>query len=162
MTGARPPLVAVCASGCFLLMAVLVTARGQQPPVANPDRAFALGDIDLDGRLSLDEFRELRSNGARLKKVVAKKAAGPAAPVFQRLDTDHDGFLSFVEFRRVNQFRTGGGGPFAKAGMARKKAAAELAKTTAAPRRSPACRPVPFGRSRRNKRNSSRRRSARF
>ncbi len=51
-------------------------------------------------------------------------------PLFERLDADHDGLLTFVEFRRINQMRAGGPngggmGPFAKAGLAKKKAIAE-------------------------------------
>ena len=40
------------ASACFGLMAVLVAARGQQLQPANPERGFALGDSNLDGKLS--------------------------------------------------------------------------------------------------------------
>jgi cytochrome c553 len=121
MTSLRPQLVLASASAWLLVMAVLVTARGQQLP-ANPERAFSFGDTDLDGKLSLDEFRDLVRNGARVKKAAAKKAPGAPAPIFERLDTDHDGFLTFVEYRRITQFRPGGGGPFAKGGLARKKA----------------------------------------
>ena len=49
------------------------------------------------------------------------------------------GYLTFVEFRRINQMRPGGPngggmGPFAKAGLAKKKATADQSPVTAAPR----------------------------
>ena len=60
-------------------MAVLVAARGQQVPAANSERVFSFGDSDLDGKLSLDEFRELMVYGPRVKKAAAKKVpAGPS------------------------------------------------------------------------------------
>ena len=40
-------------------MAVLVTARGQQRRRPTPSGRSSFGDTDLDGKLSLDEFREL-------------------------------------------------------------------------------------------------------
>ena len=49
-------------------MAVLVAARGQQAPAANAERNFSLGDSNLDGKLSLAEFRELLVYGADSRK----------------------------------------------------------------------------------------------
>src|SRR5262249_39430370 len=79
---------------------------------------FSFGDTDLDGKLSRDVFRELVTNGARLKKST-KKAIPPEIQdgLFRRLDADHDGSLSFQEYRRLNELRAGAGfgrGPFAK------------------------------------------------
>ena len=116
MTRVRLRFVLASASACFLLMAVLVTARGQQSPAANAERNFSLGDSDLDGKLSLDEFRELLVYGPRFKKAAAKKMPARPEALFERLDTDHDGFLTFLEFRRINQMRPGGpnGGGWAR------------------------------------------------
>jgi cytochrome c553 len=127
------------ASTCLLLSAVLVAARGQQAPAVDFERFLSFGDSDLDGKLSRDEFRELLVYGPRLKKAAAKK--GPARPelLFDRLDTDHDGFLSVLEFRRLPQMRFGGpngGGmaPFAKAGLAKENfAKGAFAKEKTAP-----------------------------
>ncbi len=143
MTRVRLRFVVASASTCFLLMAVLVAARGQQGPAANPERALSFGDTNLDGKLSFDEFRELVVYGARLKKAAAKKVPARPELIFNRLDTDHDGFLTVPEFRRIGQLRAGGPfgggmGPFAKATLAKKKAAPGLAPTTASPRPKPA------------------------
>ncbi len=66
MTRVRLRFVLASASTCLLLMAVLVAARGQQGPAANPERALSFGDTNLDGKLSFDEFRELVLYGPRL------------------------------------------------------------------------------------------------
>ncbi len=52
--------------------------------------------------------------------------------LFDRLDGDRDGFLSFPEFRRLSELRAraAAAGPFGKAGLARKKLAAEPARKT--------------------------------
>ncbi len=139
MTRVQLRLALASASACLGLMAVLVTARGQQLQPANPERGFAFGDSNLDGRLSLDEFRELLMYGPRGKKAAVKKMPARPDVVFGRLDTDHDGFLTILEYRRLNQLRPGGAGaggmgPFAKAGLAKKKAAAGRALTTPSPR----------------------------
>ncbi len=126
MTRVRLRFVLASASACMGLMAVLVTARGQQLQPANAERGFSLGDSNLDGKLSLDEFRELLEYGPRGKKAVAKKMPARPEAIFARLDTDHDGFLTILEFRRLNQMRSGaagagGMGPFAKAGVAQEE-----------------------------------------
>jgi hypothetical protein len=60
-----------------------------------------LGDADLDGRLSLDEFRELYRSFPRMRDAAIE-------PLFRRLDTDRDGFLSLAEFRKAFPPRPGG------------------------------------------------------
>jgi hypothetical protein len=57
------------------------------------ERIFSFGDADLDGRLSLDEYREFLRNSPRMR-------ADTVEPMFQRLDTDGDGFLSLSEYRK--------------------------------------------------------------
>src|SRR4051794_11271688 len=109
MTRLQPRLVVASVSACFLLMGALVAVRGQQPGAPDPERAFSFGDTDLDGKLSLDEFRELLRNGPRLKKnVPAKKAFPNLDAVFQRLDTNRDGSLTIPEYRQIVQLRPGG------------------------------------------------------
>ena len=131
---ARTPrrLVLAGSSSCLILLALLLAARGQQPQAPNPERGFAFGDSNLDGKLSRDEFRDLVTGAARLKKAAAKKAPAQPALVFDRLDGDHDGFLSFPEFRRLSELRAraAAAGAFGKVGLARKKLAAEAARAT--------------------------------
>src|SRR5947209_7490740 len=102
MTRLRPRLALAPASACFLLVAALVAARGQQPGAPDPERVFSLGDTDLDGKLSPDEFRELLRNGPRLKNAPAKKAFFPNLDaLYQRLDVDRDGSLTLAEYRQL-------------------------------------------------------------
>lgn len=116
------PIVAM-ASTCFLLIVALFSAQGQQLQ-PDPERAFAFGDVNLDGKLSREEFRDLVKNAPRLKNAPARKTplgGGMLETVFDRLDQNDDGFLTITEYRRITQFRPGGGmGPFAKGGFARK------------------------------------------
>jgi hypothetical protein len=132
-------------TGSFLLIAVLVSARGQQMPTADPKRGLAFGDTDRHGKLSLDKFRELIEHPPRLKKVPPKKARLPLEGTFRRLDGDGDGFVNVPEFRRLSQLRQrraglralakGGFGPPAKQGArARNKAVASRALAPQIPR----------------------------
>jgi hypothetical protein len=86
MANLRARLVLSSATGCFLLTALVVTVQIQQMPAPDPERGFAFGDTDLDGRLSLEEFRELIRNVPRLKKAAAKKASLPLEPVLRDQD----------------------------------------------------------------------------
>jgi cytochrome c553 len=125
------------ASATLILSAALVTAQGQQLPAPDPERGFALGDSDLDGKLSLDEFRDLLLNGARLKNAAAKKPQANPERLFGRLDADRDGSLTLAEYRQLAAlFRQGQGGgmgglgPFAKA---RAKAKGERVEAVSKP-----------------------------
>jgi cytochrome c553 len=141
----RRHFLPAAASAGLLLLVALVAASAQQPQRPDPERTFSFGDTDLDGKLSLDEFRELLTNGPRLKSA-AKKALPMEMQegLFRRLDANRDGSLSLQEFRRLNELRSGGpalrgpfakkaAGPFAKGLLAKKKAAA--AKPLRAPAR---------------------------
>ena len=117
MASPRSHLVIASASAVLLLVAILVDARGQQPLLVDPERGFSFGDTDLDGKLTLDEFRELLRNAPRFKKAAAKGARPPFDLMFQRLDADGDGCLTVAEYRRIAQVMPGGPGPMAKGGM---------------------------------------------
>ncbi len=95
MTGFAARIMA----GVMLLLAALIQADAQtQPrrfPPFDPERIFMLGDADLDGRLSLDEYRDFLRSSPRMKD-----AAAAIEPMFRRLDADHDGFLSLAEYRK--------------------------------------------------------------
>ncbi len=77
--------------------------KAQRFPVFDPERIFMMGDADLDGRLSLDEYRDQLRAFPRMRA-----AANTIEPMFRRLDADHDGFLSLSEYRKVFQRRPGG------------------------------------------------------
>jgi hypothetical protein len=85
-----------------LLLASRVMAQVQRFPAYDPERIFMLDDADLDGRLSLDEFRELYRSSPRMKN-----AAAAIEPLFRRLDTDRDGFVSLREYRKAFPGRPG-------------------------------------------------------
>jgi cytochrome c553 len=78
-------------------------AWAQRPFVFDAERLFMLGDADLDGRLSLDEFREMYRTFPGMKDAPARIDA-----LFRRLDTDGDGFLSLAEYRKALPPRPGG------------------------------------------------------
>src|SRR6516164_4114994 len=98
MTGFSARLVPVL----VLLLAGRAAAQVPRLPAIDPERIFMLGDADLDGRLSLDEFRELYRSSPRMKN-----AADTTEPLFRRLDTDRDGFLSLAEYRKLFTQRPG-------------------------------------------------------
>ncbi|MFO0951740.1 MAG: c-type cytochrome domain-containing protein [Isosphaeraceae bacterium] len=140
MSRAHRRLALTSASTSLLVLLLAAAVAQGQPPVADPERGFAFGDTNLDGKLSLEEFRELVLYGPRLKNAAAKRPPAMVEPAFRRLDTNQDGHLTLQEYRRIGQLRPGGGagfpgaggpfmkgglGPFAKAkgAFARKKAA---------------------------------------
>jgi cytochrome c553 len=138
----RQLLLTITSAG-LVLSAALVAAVAQQPGQPDPERAFAFGDSNLDGKLSLEEFRELLTNGARLKKA-AKKSLPEArlTPLFRRLDTNRDGELSVKEYRQITELRAAaGGGPLGKKIGAGPLAGGALAKRRAAANATPAARP---------------------
>ncbi len=89
-----------------LLLAATVQAQtqtqAQRFPPFDPERIFMLGDADLDGRLSLEEYRDFLRSSPRMKN-----AAATIEPMFRRLDADHDGFLSLAEYRKSFPNRPG-------------------------------------------------------
>jgi hypothetical protein len=62
-----------------------------------------LGDADLDGRLSHDEYRDFLRSSPRMKS-----ASTAIDQMFRRFDVDHDGFLSLAEYRKSFPERPGG------------------------------------------------------
>ena len=80
----------------ILVLALAAANHAQQFPAFDPERIFMFGDADLDGRLSLEEFRELYRASPR-----GKNAGAAIEPLFQRLDVDRDGFLSVREYRKL-------------------------------------------------------------
>ncbi len=82
--------------------------KAQRFPAFDPERIFMMGDADLDGRLSLDEYRDQLRAFPRMRA-----AANTIEPMFRRLDADRDGFLSLAEYRRTFQ-RGPGAAPAAK------------------------------------------------
>ena len=140
MTTFRRRIGFIAASTGVLLSAALMTAQAQQQQGADPERAFAFGDTNLDGKLSPAEFHELLTAGARLKKAAAKKTMTPAMQeqLFKRLDTNNDGFLTIAEYRQIVQLRAAaaakkgmGTGIFAKGALAKGKAAGPKAAARA-------------------------------
>jgi hypothetical protein len=88
-----------------LLLAGRTFGQAQRFPAFDPERIFILGDADLDGRLSLDEYRDFLRTSPRMRD-----AAATIEPMFRRLDADGDGFLSFSEYRKSFPQRPGGAG----------------------------------------------------
>jgi hypothetical protein len=88
----------------IFLFAGRAGAQTQRFPAFDPERVFMLGDADLDGRLSLDEYRDFLRSSPRMKGA----AAATIEPMFRRLDADRDGFLSLTEYRKSFPQRPGG------------------------------------------------------
>ena len=85
------------------LLAGGASAQTQRFPAFDPERIFVLGDADLDGRLSLEEYRDFLRSSPRMRN-----AAATIEPMFRRIDTDRDGFLSLSEYRKSFPQRSGG------------------------------------------------------
>ncbi len=85
-----------------LLLAARASAQAPRAPAFDPERIFILGDADLDGRLSLDEYRDFLRTSPRMRD-----AADTIEPMFRRLDADRDGFLSLAEYRKSFRQRPG-------------------------------------------------------
>ena len=115
MVHTRPLPILTLASAALFLIVVWATAQAQQPVGADPERAFAFGDTDLDGQLTLAEFRDLLGNAPRFKKAAGKNASALFDPMFGRLDANRDGFLSIPEYRQIAQFGAGRVGAPARA-----------------------------------------------
>src|SRR5580704_4917713 len=98
MTG-FPPRVAL-----VLVLFLPSQAVAQRFPAFDAERIFSVGDADLDGRLSFDEYQDFLRNSPRMKG-----AAATIEPMFRRLDTDSDGFLSLAEYRKSFPQRSGFG-----------------------------------------------------
>jgi hypothetical protein len=86
-----------------LFLAGQAAAQAQRFPAFDPERIFILGDADLDGRLSLEEFRDFLRSSPRMRN-----AAATIEPMFRRIDADRDGFLSLSEYRKSFPQRPGG------------------------------------------------------
>ncbi|HWB09645.1 MAG TPA: DUF1553 domain-containing protein [Pirellulales bacterium] len=97
MNGFSPHVVLVSA---LLLTSVSPGKAVAQRFTFDAERVFSLGDADLDGRLSLDEYREFLRNSPRMRGETIE-------PMFRRLDTDGDGFLSLSEYRKSFPQRPG-------------------------------------------------------
>ncbi len=67
----------------------------QQRPRFDPEQFLMLGDADLDGQLSLDEYKELLRNSP-----FARNASTSIEPMFRRLDSNQNGVLSVAEYSR--------------------------------------------------------------
>jgi hypothetical protein len=76
--------------------------QAQRFPPFDPERIFMLGDADLDGRLSLEEYRDFLRSSPRMKNAAAIE------PMFRRLDANRDGFLSLSEYRKSFPQQRGG------------------------------------------------------
>ena len=87
----------------MLMMLLPGQATAQRFPTFDPERILAFGDSDLDGRLSLEEYRDQLRASPRMKN-----AAATIEPLFRRLDTDGDGYLSVPEYRKAFPQRPGG------------------------------------------------------
>jgi hypothetical protein len=98
----------------MLMLLVPGPAKAQRGPVFDPERIFAFGDTDLDGKLSLEEYREHLRASPRMKN-----AAATIEPLFRRLDKDRDGFLSLAEYR--TSFPQRPGRPTTKPGTSKSK-----------------------------------------
>jgi hypothetical protein len=87
-----------------LLLAGPAPAQPQRPPAFDPERIFVLGDADLDGRLSLEEYRDFIRSSPRMRGA----GASTIEPMFRRIDADRDGFISLSEYRKSFPQRPGG------------------------------------------------------
>ncbi len=140
MTGFSARLTTVIVMVLVPVLAGRVAAQTQRFPAFDAERIFNLGDADLDGRMSLDEYRDFLRSSPRMRTA----PAATIEPMFRRIDSDGDGFLSLLEYRKSFPQRPGGARP------------GRMPRRRSRPARTP-----PTPRSRPSRRNSSRRRSGR-
>jgi Protein of unknown function (DUF1553)/Protein of unknown function (DUF1549)/Planctomycete cytochrome C/EF hand len=111
----------------IVVFTVQALAQTQRFPVFDAEQIFVLGDADLDGRLSLEEYGEQLRAFPRMRS-----AAATIEPMFRRLDTDHDGFISLPEYRKAFPRRPTGAPVKPEASTAKRPVGAAPAATDAA------------------------------
>src|SRR5476651_247756 len=89
--------------GLACLIAWLITTSadlGAQQPNFNPENVFKKADANGDGKISREEWSKFRNSAPKLKD----NAKGGDF-LFDRLDTNKDGFLTFDEFKKIAEIR---------------------------------------------------------
>lgn len=89
------------------------TTAGTAPSTAQPPRAFTAADTDHDGRLSFAEFKAMVRRFEARRATRHPEAAAQMAKLtpeqldtrlhkrFDRIDTDHDGFIEPAEWLQM-------------------------------------------------------------
>lgn len=88
---------ALLLSGLLSLGGVFAAPLGQPagvPPDA-PAHPFSIHDLDRDGRLSRDEYRQFLTGVERRRQSTVERGQGYPPPLrFEEIDGDGDGYLS--------------------------------------------------------------------
>ena len=72
-----------------------ISAQTSRTFVFDPERIFILGDADLDGRLSLDEYQDFLRAFPRMNRPTVA-----AESMFRGIDANHDNYISLSEYRK--------------------------------------------------------------
>ncbi len=87
--------------GCIVAWLIMTMSDlGAQQPNFNPENAFKKADANGDGKISREEWNKFRISVPKLKD-----NAKSGDFLFDRLDTNKDGFLTLDEFKKIAEIR---------------------------------------------------------
>jgi Ca2+-binding EF-hand superfamily protein len=98
-----------CSLAAFLLVSCATQSTGRKEfTTLDSNRDGTVTSAEFSSHITSESFRQLDANGdgrIALAEWQTKETARTAVPLFQALDTSHDGFLEPAEFSSSNKKR---------------------------------------------------------